>query len=489
MAGRFPAKRYRSKLERAPKFIYAKQLLKGAAKIFIRSQRRITDWDSLRQALRSEFGAKVSSLEVHRMLRNRCKYNNEDLKEYLYSLMEIGKPIKLDDMSLIEYFIDGIPDSKQNKINLYQAKTVAELKEQICIYEKVRASRQQATTSNPNQLTIRSRIPVNPNARVKETRRCFKCGSTSHLAKDCRGSFKCFRCGQPGHRAADCRSAPAAIKMESHNVNTLGGDMCSRITEAGKCIFVDVKRSHKTFSALVDTGCDLCLIRYDTLLMLDSDIELVADRRRLVGVGNGGLTTLGSFTRAFIIDEMELEITFHVARERDMKYAAVIGNDILKQVTLIVHEDLVEFKPKMKTSEVTRNTAVATIETEPDLWSEFDGLCITTMERSEPELDLSHLSKEKAKLVREWVSSYAPRKIRKTPVEMKILLADETPVYAGPRRMSHADKCIVEEQVATWLREGIIQRSTSEYASPVVLVAKKMAASAFAAITDGLTRR
>lgn len=113
------------------KFIYAKHFLKGAATIFIRSQRDVTDWNSLMQALRSEFGTKVSSIEVHRMLRNRRKRSNEDLREYLYSLMEIGKPIRLDDMSLIEYFIEGIPDSRQNKINLYQAKSIAELKEQI----------------------------------------------------------------------------------------------------------------------------------------------------------------------------------------------------------------------------------------------------------------------------------------------------------------------------------------------------------------------
>lgn len=135
------------------KVIYAKQLLKGAAKLFIKSQRGISSFNMLAQALRSELSITVSSVEVHRMLRNRRKCQNEDYKEYLYSLMELVKPNKLDDMSLIEYFVEGIPDSRQNKINLYQAKTISVLKEQIRVYEKVRAGRQQMTSSNLNPTT------------------------------------------------------------------------------------------------------------------------------------------------------------------------------------------------------------------------------------------------------------------------------------------------------------------------------------------------
>lgn len=79
------------------KYIYAKQLLKGAAKMFIRSQRSVVSWDMLKQALRQEFGVNISSIDVHRALRNRRKRPNEDFREYLYCLMEIGAPIRLDE--------------------------------------------------------------------------------------------------------------------------------------------------------------------------------------------------------------------------------------------------------------------------------------------------------------------------------------------------------------------------------------------------------
>ncbi|XP_018795309.1 PREDICTED: uncharacterized protein LOC108972879 [Bactrocera latifrons] len=116
------------------KYIYAKQLLKGAAKMFVRGQVGICSYSSLKSALKSEFGTTVSAIDVHRTLRNRRKRQNEDMREYLYCLMETGKPINLDDHSLIEYFVDGTPDSKVNKSNLYQARSIGDLKEQIKIY-------------------------------------------------------------------------------------------------------------------------------------------------------------------------------------------------------------------------------------------------------------------------------------------------------------------------------------------------------------------
>ena len=50
----------------------------------------------------------------------------------------------------------------------------------------------------------------------KETRKCFNCGISGHLAKDCRkpkkkkddrskNSRKCYNCGISGHLAKDCR--------------------------------------------------------------------------------------------------------------------------------------------------------------------------------------------------------------------------------------------------------------------------------------------
>ena len=155
------------------RFIYAKQLLKGAARLFIRSQSGVKSWSMLKEVLIEEFGAKITSIEVHRMLRNRKKRSNESCREYLYTLMEIGKPIQLDENSLIQYFVDGIPDSKFGKSILYQARNIEELKHNIKTYEKIRGPSQQASTSKfTPESAERNRDTRNNNLGMK--RKCYK---------------------------------------------------------------------------------------------------------------------------------------------------------------------------------------------------------------------------------------------------------------------------------------------------------------------------
>jgi len=84
------------------KLIYAKQRLIGAAKLYIKSTSGVRGWIELKNALKEEFGIR----------RQRQKQPKETCIDYLYSLMEISKPINLDEESLVSYFVDGIPDSK-----------------------------------------------------------------------------------------------------------------------------------------------------------------------------------------------------------------------------------------------------------------------------------------------------------------------------------------------------------------------------------------
>lgn len=177
------------------KFIYGKQLLIDAAKLFVRSQSGLKSWDRLKAALLEEIGETLPASEIHRLLRNRRKRQNETYREYLYSLMEIGKPIKLDD-----YFVEGIPNSRINKSILYQAKSIEQIKEQIKIYEKIHSS-----SSKENKKLNASEVKEEKDSGARK-KSCFKCGSPEHLAKDCgEKQFKCFKCQGAVHRAAECK--------------------------------------------------------------------------------------------------------------------------------------------------------------------------------------------------------------------------------------------------------------------------------------------
>ncbi|GFS96083.1 retrovirus-related Pol polyprotein from transposon 17.6 [Trichonephila clavipes] len=56
---------------------------------------------------------------------------------------------------------------------------------------------------------------------------------------------------------------------------------------------------------------------------------------------------------------------------------------------------------------------------------------------------------------------------------MRIILKDEEPVCQQPRQLAFTERQEVKKQIEEWFNEGIIRPSSSEYASPIVMVKKK----------------
>lgn len=52
------------------KFVYGKQLLRGVAKLFIRSQTGAGNWSALKDSLLQEFGSHISPVEVHQPVKS-----------------------------------------------------------------------------------------------------------------------------------------------------------------------------------------------------------------------------------------------------------------------------------------------------------------------------------------------------------------------------------------------------------------------------------
>lgn len=52
-------------------------------------------------------------------------------------------------------------------------------------------------------------------------------------------------------------------------------------------------------------------------------------------------------------------------------------------------------------------------------------------------------------------------------------MRDDEPIYQRARRLSASEKEIVNAEINEWIRDGIVQSSVSDYASPVVLAKKK----------------
>lgn len=109
------------------------------------------------------------------------------------------------------------------------------------------------------------------------------------------------------------------------------------------------------------------------------------------------------------------------------------------------------------------------------------------IDRQNEELDIDFAlnRNQRAELSRLVFDSYInPKDLRVEPVEyqMKIHLTTDVPFYCAPRRLSFADRTVVQDIVRNLERDGIIRASNSPYASAIVLVKRRVARGAYVLI-------
>ena len=75
---------------------------------------------------------------------------------------------------------------------------------------------------------------------------------------------------------------------------------------------------------------------------------------------------------------------------------------------------------------------------------------------------LEHLSVRRASEVDQLVRYYNPQKIIPSPINMKLILTDEMPIFHRPQRSSYEDQNVVEKQIKEWVADGSIHHSTGK---------------------------
>lgn len=178
------------------RLVYGKRLLSGTAKLFLRTV-SIKNWRELKVALLEEFSNKVTLADVYNQLRSRKKRSEESFQQYIFIMKEIASLVEVEEGDLIQYIIDGIPDSQANKMILYGANDLRKLKFFLKKYEKMKVQMPSFTKTSLQTLRpSEDQKPALPNKIV----RCYNCNTNGHY------SIRCPNLKQPEGPCSKCEN-------------------------------------------------------------------------------------------------------------------------------------------------------------------------------------------------------------------------------------------------------------------------------------------
>lgn len=119
-------------------FVYAKRLLTGTAKLFLRSS-SAKIWSPLKNLLREEFEIKVSSGDIQRMLMKTKMKHDENIHHYILRMKEIAAMAEIEDKVIMEYIIDGVNLNDSSKMWLSDARNFHDLREKFEMHRKLKS--------------------------------------------------------------------------------------------------------------------------------------------------------------------------------------------------------------------------------------------------------------------------------------------------------------------------------------------------------------
>lgn len=446
---------------------FATSKLRGAARFWYDSTTdTVTTWGDFSCELRRSFPSNFDQADIHIQLTRRMKKADESYESYVYEMAAIGKKGRIDTSSIIKYIIAGITDRDlARSLAFCEVEGVQQLLGRIKTYEAL--SEQTKMKHDFQTPKFKKEQSTGPRP-VSTTIRCYNCGAKGHRSSECKDinkGKKCFSCKNFGHIASNCPNQRNALcNYPTHGISRV----CKLIKIAGT-----------ETEALLDTGCDLNLIRHKTYTRLNCGHQAIVTR--LYGVGHNPVDSIGRFETILEIDGESYDVTFHIVQDKDIPTNAILGQEFFKVAELSLTADgcrTKRMKEVVKPLEVldgsytdcADGTKHEDINPEVDYFHELPFALIANNEK----IELDIMSKKYAENIEELCREYDPSKISKyTKVKLNIILADEEPVCQRARRLSWQEKNEVDKQIEAWLEDGTISPSTSNYSSPVVLTSKK----------------
>ncbi|CAK9799255.1 Transposon Tf2-6 polyprotein [Anthophora plagiata] len=407
--------------------------------------------EKLLDNLREMFYHPENVLETRRRFEARVWKKEEAFSEYVHQKVILRNRVPVSDTEIIEYIIEGIPD--RGLRDLTRVQKIATKGELLAAFDRITLRRRSLPFSPATKPRESKWAPAKIEKQDKKEvpnneLRCFNCGDKNHLSVNCPAKSKgprYFACRDFGHRAIDCK------KGQDKQVNEY-----TAVAIRDNKVYKPVTLLDKQVVAFLDMGSDLHLMRAEQYSRPLGCPSLCGTEISCKGFGLSRVTTLGSFYADVQIDNNVFRLLIHVVPDEYLRHNLLIGSELLEEAKLVLDGKNVEVSKCV--NRVTNSYDV------PEIFY------IDTFDESENNItdalvDLQHVKNNTVKQeIEDIVNNYVPKATKESNIKMQIVLS---------RRLAPVQREIVNKQIDEWLREGIVRESTSQYASPIVLVKKK----------------
>lgn len=394
----------------------------------------------------------------------------ETFSTYYHEKIILANKVPVNEEETLEYIIEGISNMQlRNQAKVQKFESTAEL---LAAFESVDAAEEKTRTEresrwkNKEQKESRHqgkaliRKDATEESSVSQTKvRCYNYSKFGHLSKDCKAPKRekgtCFKCGEKGHVISECSSSTVSTQINYVNI-------VSTKNEFQRTVTIKASDTNGNFEvkvdALMDTGSPISFVKEK--FIPSYCIKKSDNSNRFYGINNSKLDVIGTATIDIQYDKVnETGISVYFVVDGTMTSSMVIGRDLLQkaEVSLVAMPE-----------EVGGNIADEILNINVCDYSDS----VEEMLVINPEICYAKQLELKNIFEKEYVlPERSPEP--KVNAELTLKFNNIQNFYFSPRRLSYSEKEQLRKILDDWLAKGVIRNSTSEYASPVVLVRKK----------------
>ncbi|XP_060854877.1 uncharacterized protein LOC132932506 [Metopolophium dirhodum] len=479
------------------------------------------DWDTFVRRFKTTFVRTLRKADLWRELEARIQEPNEPTIDYFYAKLGLCHSLDLTFADTREYVVEGLrsqalTDWVYSRTHLNRDDLLSDIRD----WERMRAKRKEkfeaagstfskprkpkATTEQPSAKSTSvapavlpkttSGAVAGPNltelktdaSRDRPTIYCYNCRGTGHISKDCpkpRRPMKCSNCSSNQHTRGRCPEVAERSEVASAADHAYRVDASSSTRPKNPFSKTVLVNGHAV-TGLIDSGSSAVLIRLS--IARECGIDVRDAVCPLYTVGNAdqpGATTIGEGFANVTVDEvLGADHVLKVVPDNAIPVDVLVGRTWLnlphvnysKQAGEIVFESnsCVSVDALAKTY-VAGDDKIYVAETEQQPPTKEP----ITVDDVVFDANVTEVQRESLiELLNEYRDAFA-KNIKElgctNVISMDITeIPDSTPVNLKPYRTSPSDRRLIADTIRDWKEAGIVSDSTSQYASPVLLVSK-----------------